>query len=587
MIPLVMHRLLDESRFQYEPLADPQNYIRLIEVQSLDENPATSASVLCRLDTFSLDQAPPYHAVSYTWGDPFQTTWIQVNGAPMKVRQNCEYVLKQAWWHGGCRYHWVDAICINQDDMNEKTEQVQIMGQVYKDAVIVLACVGQHADDSEFLFRKLRERYQEWQAVVRVSSTRELYRIRSNFLRRQYFSRVWVAQELFLAKQVLLCCGKEVIPLANLIVPLQAMTNREHYGDWFLRPSLPSEELNRLKITNDVSASKKAKIRFALPNLKSKYGSGGIRNQICLKVSKWPWFRRLVGLEDFVPNFNLILQLGRTGHQLLNLRDAIILTQPLQCQDARDHVYGILSLINWEGIDPIMPDYSSSAFELAVKTLRKCIEMHKSTTPRHDDSDISIAKTITDILGLYTDNDDLRTARDKRRQIPPLPIDLPLDQPSEKCQGCGCLGWYIIYDNGWKLSRKPDWNGKPSPSDLIRIELPHSSAYITVTSAVQPGDRLITPSSKFDSTHNICLVIRQSDNEEIYVVGQGIQTKRGSTIDIQSADLFQVYFDPEDLIVLIAGSEAFGETLTLDEKLDYLDHRVCRYKGSTRVECKA
>ncbi|KAI0895284.1 heterokaryon incompatibility protein-domain-containing protein [Annulohypoxylon nitens] len=581
-----MHRLLDESRFQYVPLSDSQTSIRLVEVHGLDENPAASVSVLCRLDTFSLDQTPPYHAISYTWGDPSQTTWIRVNGALMEVRQNCEYVLKQAWWHGGCRYHWVDAICINQDDMNEKTDQVQIMGQVYQGAVNVLACVGQHDDGSEFLFRKLRKRYQEWQAVIQVSNTRELYHIRSNFLRRPYFSRVWVAQELFLARQVLVCCGRGVIPLANLIVPLQAMTNREHYGDWYLRPSQPSQELNTLKITSDVSTSKIAEIGFALPNLKSKYGSGGIRNQLCLKASRWLWFRRLVGLEDFVPNFNLILQLGRTGHRLLNLRDAIILTQPLQCQDARDHVYGILSLINWEGKDPIMPDYSSSAFELAVKTVRKCIEMHKSTTLRHDDSDISIAKTITYMLGLYRDNDDLRAARDKRRQIPPPFIDMPLDQLLEKCQGCGCLGWYIVYDNGWKLSNKPDWNDKPSLSDLIRIELPHSNAYITVTSAVQPGDRLITPDSKFDSDHHICLVIRQSNDGEISIVGQGIRNKRGSTIDIQPAALFQVYFDPEDLIVLITGSEALGETLTLDEKLDYLDHRVCRYKGSTRVEHK-
>lgn len=86
-----------------------------------------------------VDSAPPYHAISYTWGDPGLTARVTVKGRRMEVRQNCEYVLRQACWHGGgggggstSRSYWVDAICIDQGNLEEKGRQVAMMGGIYQ-----------------------------------------------------------------------------------------------------------------------------------------------------------------------------------------------------------------------------------------------------------------------------------------------------------------------------------------------------------------------------------------------------------------------------------------------------------------------
>ncbi|KAI1396315.1 heterokaryon incompatibility protein-domain-containing protein [Hypoxylon fuscum] len=110
------------SDFQYEPLPDTKNSIRLVEILDLDET--RPVEVKCQMTTWHMEQAPTYHAISYTWGDPTHTSFIQLNSKHLEVRQNCEYVLKQALQHGGSRYHWIDAICINQSDNKEKSDQV-------------------------------------------------------------------------------------------------------------------------------------------------------------------------------------------------------------------------------------------------------------------------------------------------------------------------------------------------------------------------------------------------------------------------------------------------------------------------------
>ncbi|KAI0426244.1 heterokaryon incompatibility, partial [Xylaria sp. FL1042] len=70
----------------------------------------------------------------------------------MQVRQNCNDVLRQVHRHSGAdRYIWVDAICINQADHHEQDIQVTMMGAIYQNAELVLACLGDHDDYSRAL----------------------------------------------------------------------------------------------------------------------------------------------------------------------------------------------------------------------------------------------------------------------------------------------------------------------------------------------------------------------------------------------------------------------------------------------------
>lgn len=152
-----MAPITDRKSFSYTPLPDPDIYIRLIEIDTENED----GEIRCNLTTWLTEEAPSYQAISYTWGEATSTTRIFISGKELQVRINCEYALRQASWHGGSQYFWIDSICINQPDDTERSRQVARMDQIFRNAINVLACLGPHADNSEKLMEFLGE-YEEY-----------------------------------------------------------------------------------------------------------------------------------------------------------------------------------------------------------------------------------------------------------------------------------------------------------------------------------------------------------------------------------------------------------------------------------------
>lgn len=198
---LGMAALPNISTFQYQKLPDATSYIRLLEVLEFNENQAPE--VVCRLSVFPLATAPTYHAMSYTWGDLNDTRPLSINDKHIEVRRNCEYVLKQAKWYSDSqrpfkknfRYFWCDAICINQADHNEKGQQVQIMGEIYKKAKRTLSCVGEHADNSELLMSSLQSTSLLLEALSRARHSKPKNRLGPSYDKLDFhttLSRLWL-----------------------------------------------------------------------------------------------------------------------------------------------------------------------------------------------------------------------------------------------------------------------------------------------------------------------------------------------------------------------------------------------------------
>src|ERR1700712_2257370 len=120
----------------YTPLDPLKSEVRLLEISS-----DTISIVSCHLSICSLLERPKYRALSYVWGDPKVTETILVNGQNFAATTNLASALRSARDHvlddGGIL--WVDAICINQNDLDEKSHQVQLMGDIYRQASIVLS----------------------------------------------------------------------------------------------------------------------------------------------------------------------------------------------------------------------------------------------------------------------------------------------------------------------------------------------------------------------------------------------------------------------------------------------------------------
>ncbi|KAI1447743.1 heterokaryon incompatibility protein-domain-containing protein [Annulohypoxylon stygium] len=135
----------------HSPLDTKQNQIRFIEILPSDTD---YQPVRCLLKTMELTSDIRYAALSYVWGDRKVTQDIIVNEIEFPVTNN----LASALWHfrkngfpkhgraDGIRLLWVDAICINQDDVSERNHQLLLMGSIYRNAASTFSWLGAHQD---------------------------------------------------------------------------------------------------------------------------------------------------------------------------------------------------------------------------------------------------------------------------------------------------------------------------------------------------------------------------------------------------------------------------------------------------------
>lgn len=83
-----------------------------------------------------------YHAVSYCWGDFSGVVEISCDDKPFFITGNLHGFLQRLRSVGEVCVLWVDAICINQFDDVERSQQVGIMRQIYSNAARVLVWLG-------------------------------------------------------------------------------------------------------------------------------------------------------------------------------------------------------------------------------------------------------------------------------------------------------------------------------------------------------------------------------------------------------------------------------------------------------------
>lgn len=129
---------------KYEPLSNP-NDIRLLDILpgAVGEPPSISLRIV------NLADGPDFEALSYVWGDVEKTQGILCNGHRVQVTANLHAALDQLRLPDRPRTLWVDALCINQSDLDEKSQQIQIMHLIYKSCrrcVVWLGLADEHSD---------------------------------------------------------------------------------------------------------------------------------------------------------------------------------------------------------------------------------------------------------------------------------------------------------------------------------------------------------------------------------------------------------------------------------------------------------
>lgn len=142
--------------FEYAPLDPERQQFRLLRLAPPDENGIITHF---QLDTFDIDDAPPYFCLSYVWGDPWRFPAVNANGGMIALTQNLYHALTTCFNKYPDSWLWADGICINQGDLAERSQQVLLMGSIYQNASMVLAHPGHYRYRPAKL--KTKERRQE------------------------------------------------------------------------------------------------------------------------------------------------------------------------------------------------------------------------------------------------------------------------------------------------------------------------------------------------------------------------------------------------------------------------------------------
>ncbi|KAF4629775.1 hypothetical protein G7Y89_g8367 [Cudoniella acicularis] len=212
----------------------------------------TETTIECTMETVSLKNFPLFVALSYTWGDPALNRAIRVNGQTVNVTTNLWDALLRVRKDEQFVTLWADAICIDQGNDLERSEQVCLMKSIYEKAVSVMVWLGPASNDSDNLMAAVNdvgkqaleagilkahgkdfqlifngpddtilssEQIAIKESVQRLSEKVGLnfpFQALKQFALRPYWTRVWIMQEIAVARKVTVFCGGQETSFSRL-----------------------------------------------------------------------------------------------------------------------------------------------------------------------------------------------------------------------------------------------------------------------------------------------------------------------------------------------------------------------------------
>lgn len=227
------------TTYEYEPLKIEGEYIRLILLQPALQYDAQLHVTFLHSQELN-DDALRYEAISYTWGEPvFNSALLIGDDRQLMITSNLSDALKRVRRPTKSRALWVDALCINQGNDEEKSKQIPMMASIFHNASRVLAYVGEGETEEKGLRLldawsrglgssfDLRLRRQGASAVGTLEDQKVLRPVSmliiNIFLSLPWFSRLWIIQEVVFNVDVLLICGDSQISWARLVAAIEAL----------------------------------------------------------------------------------------------------------------------------------------------------------------------------------------------------------------------------------------------------------------------------------------------------------------------------------------------------------------------------
>lgn len=296
-------------------------------------------------------------ALSYVWGDSSVKREIYVNNTLVLVTANLEAALHELQNHSRIRQGfriWIDALCINQADLDERAAQVTRMKDIYARAWHVVVWLGPEAKNEDLammaiqylsirsqeneplkgLYRRVDRyliripwfqwKHQHTSLRIRKDVLRAIY----HFLARPYWRRLWIIQEIALgARKSPVLCGDSCILLEDVYNALQV-------------------------IRRDGAPLGRYIINFAKGGVTANRAWDPIQRDT-YTISERLWERPNAIIETLLEQKGLAAKAVYSG-----VFGALVLSREACTTDERDRVYGILGLPCLAGVVDILADYN-------------------------------------------------------------------------------------------------------------------------------------------------------------------------------------------------------------------------------------
>lgn len=366
-----------------EPLYMPLDE-KILEFRLLEIIDTPDGSISCQLSKaiFANPSAKPeYAALSYVWGDPSNTEDIILNGRRVPVTKNLATALRHVKKHWKLEFPnknpssfriWVDVLCINQQDLDERAQQVARMQYMYTLADIVLAWLG---DEDELISLAFETIERLGEILIDPSNTEEdlvnlawlkkepslcqdnnldippadparnrrWYSLQQLFYL-PYWSRVWIFQEVVMARRLIYVCP-----------------SRRLGSQIFKEVDKLMEKMRRVVVHNSM--------------MRPNFLSLSCWLAVSTPIINWGKIDEIEQIKD---------QVGMLGTKLDTPAKIVLAIQlstrggDFNATDPKDHVYGLMGLTHME----IIPDYrkEKSFIDVYCDYVAHCLEIYPNET---------------------------------------------------------------------------------------------------------------------------------------------------------------------------------------------------------------
>jgi len=228
--------------YHYQPLE--AGYIRLLVLHPRSKNTAQPEQITCDLLPIPLSKAMgyKYEALSYAWGTQDRDQDVKIKSQANRViavTPSLHAALERLHSSDEQRLLWIDQLCINQENLTEREDQVARMRDIYRKAKRAVVWLGEHEGDTDLL----RDMYDQLSFLpptkkdvnIIVKSNHEILRtliglgadgddrsqgrleVLERFLNRAWFRRAWVYQEAVVAPTIQVMWGNLTLPFDFIV----------------------------------------------------------------------------------------------------------------------------------------------------------------------------------------------------------------------------------------------------------------------------------------------------------------------------------------------------------------------------------